>query len=399
MYARKETQSDKVSYKDEEKGYTCDIYSFNWYLAVITVIVTTAAICISWKVLDYLLNSKSERAELNRAMFFSLGFVASFVNIVDVAIIVYEIYIYIDGIQEETDHDIRKISLTDSTLAWHGIFKILEISVGLFVFVIGGAITTHCLKQPQLCNTNHSRSSSAENCCSCCSKFAYFLYFANFFYFAYMVGLNVLPTFLMLLITPIETISVLVFYVSLLSSAVMLVTIITVQIKIHTLNESDETGSNGTGSKGIESGKTESDETGSNGTGSNGTGSKGIESGKTESDETGSNGTGSNGTGSNGTGSNETESDGTANTKDKKKLYREILTGFVYFLALISIVLLVVVFLLTLASTTNDNASNLATVILSFGSATFSILGAYFTKKILSKKNTKNSNVKSGKFN
>ena len=334
MYARKETQSDKVSYKDEEKGYTCDIYSFNWYLAVITVIVTTAAICISWKVLDYLLNSKSERAELNRAMFFSLGFVAFFVNIVDVAIIVYEIYIYIDGIQEETDHDIRKISLTDSTLAWHGIFKILEISVGLFVFVIGGAITTHCLstvlKQPQLCNINHSCSSSAKNCCSCCSKFAYFLYFANFFYFAYMVGLNVLPTFLMLLITPIETISVLVFYVSLLSSAVTLVTIITVQIKIHTLNESD-------------------------------------------------------GTGSNGTGSNRTESDGTANTKDKKKA---ILTGFVYFLALISIVLLLVVFLLTLASTTNDNASNLATVILSFGSATFSILGAYFTKKILSKKNS-----------
>ncbi len=56
-----------------------------------------------------------------------------------------------------------------------------------------------------------------------------------------MVGLNVLPTFLMLLITPIETISVLVFYVSLLSSAVMLVTIITVQREIHTLKKSDET--------------------------------------------------------------------------------------------------------------------------------------------------------------
>ncbi len=52
-----------------------------------------------------------------------------------------------------------------------------------------------------------------------------------------MVGINVFPTFLMLLITPIETLSVLVFFVSLLSSAVMLVTIITLEMEIHTLPE------------------------------------------------------------------------------------------------------------------------------------------------------------------
>ncbi len=140
----------------------------------------------------------------------------------------------------------------------------------------------------------------------------------NFFYFSYIVGLNVLPTFLMLFITPIETLSVLIFFVSLLSSCVMFMTIIIFQSEIHK------------------------------------------------------------------------KMNGTRHTK---KLCATLVSAFIYFLVLISIVILMIVFLFILASVNTSNTSYLAPVILSLGSTILSILGGYVTMRILSKKNnTQNSN-------
>ncbi len=129
-----------------------------------------------------------------------------------------------------------------------------------------------------------------------------------------MVGLNVLPTFFMLFITPIETVSVLIFFVSLLSSCVMSMTIVIFQSGIH-------------------------------------------------------------------------------KKMNGAKICAPLVSAFIYFLALISIVLLIGVFLFILASVKTNNTSYLAPVILSFGSTILSILGGYATMRILSKKNnTQTSN-------
>ncbi len=197
LYTRKEVQSGEISYKEEEKGYMCDVGSFNWYLMAGTVVVTIAAICMSCKVLYYLLNAKSERPDVKRAVFFSLGFVAFFVNVGDVGIVMYIVYIYMNDIhqlivKELIDPEIRKRFVTDSTMLSHGIVKVLELAVSIVVFGLGGFITSCCcsddIKQPQLhvCTPKSSSSSAAKNICSYASKCAYFLYFANFFYFAYI---------------------------------------------------------------------------------------------------------------------------------------------------------------------------------------------------------------------
>ncbi len=178
LYTRKEAQSGEISYKDEEKGYMCDVYSFSWEIMIIPVIITTAAICISCKVLYYLLNAKSERADVNRAVFFSLGFVAFLVNAADVIILIYEISTYIRDmiIIKNIDYEVRKLFISDVAMVSHGIVKVLELVVGILVFVIGGAIITlrpsKYLQRPQLCNPK-----SCSRCCSFASKCAYFLYF------------------------------------------------------------------------------------------------------------------------------------------------------------------------------------------------------------------------------
>ena len=310
LYTRKEAHSGDITYKDEEKGYMCDTISFSWGLTAITVTITTAAVCMSCKVLYFLLKAKSKRAEVKRAVFFSMGFVAFLVNIVDVILIAYEVYLYIreykNIVQSEGDL---------STLR-HVLAKVLELGLGVFVFGIGGAISSCCspfLPQPELHFT----------CSFHASKCVYFLHFANFFYFAYIVGLNVLPTFLLLFITPIEALSVLIFFVTLLSSAVMVVTIVILRSEIHTLKKRVE-------------------------------------------------------------------------ARNKIKLRGRICSASINFLGLISLVLLVVVFLMILASNTNNSALYLAPVILSLGSTILAILGGYFTQERLSKENTQKSDVESG---
>ena len=312
LYTRKEAQSGEIFYKDEEKGYMCDFLSFNWYLTVFTVIITIAAICISCKVLQSLLNTKSKRADVKRAVFFSIGNLASFVNVYDAIIITYEVYIYF---KENNMSDLQLEKLKK-----HQLVKASQVGVGIFVFGIGGIIGCCC----GFLNYLPQTPPWILNClclpriCFCSSNCAYFLYFANFFYFSYIVGLNVLPTFLMLFITPIETLSVLVFFVSLLSSGVMFMTIIIFQIEIHKKM-------NG--------------------------------------------------------------------AKKNTKLCATLVSAFIYFLVLISIVILMIVFLFILASVKTNNTSYLAPVILSFGSTILSILGGYVTMRILSKKNnTQNSN-------
>ena len=291
----------------------CDTVSFSWVLMVFTVIVTITAICILCKVLYFLLNTKSKQADVNRAVFFSMGFVVFSVNILDIIVLAHEAHIYI--IQEvKIDEKYRPMfqnPAEDLTFPLgHRIVKVSQVVVGIFVFGIGGFIGCCCSTSlPKALNFCH---------CFCTSNCAYFLCFANLFYFAYMVGLNVLPTFLMLFITPIETLSVLVFFVSLLSSGVMFMTIIIFQIEIHKKMNGE---------------------------------------------------------------------------KKKTKLCATIVSAFIYFLVLISIVILMIVFLFILASVKTNNTSYLAPVILSFGSTILSILGGYVTMRILSKKNnTQNSN-------
>ncbi len=266
-------------------------------------------------------------------MFFSFGIVAFLVNITDIGFLVHAVYIYIpvytQFVQNETNYE---KSVTDNnTVLSHVVVKVLELVIGILVFGIGGITSCCCsnyLPQPQLdvCIPKESRSSPVKTICSFASKCAYFLCFSNFFYFSYMVGLNILPTFLMLLIAPIETLSVLVFFVSLLSSCVMVVTIVILrsEIHVHTSKKSDD------------------------------------------------------------------------KTKRCGKRCEIICSASIYFSALISIVLLVVVFLKVLASTTNSNTPYLATVILSLGSTILTVLGGYFTQQILSKENTQKRDLESG---
>ena len=318
LYTKKEAQSGHITYTDEEKGYKCDVFSFSWGLTAITVTITIAAICMTCKVLYFLLKAESKPADVNRAVFFSFGIITFLVNIADVGFLVYVVYVYISVytqfVQNESNHE--KSGTDPSTVLNHVLVKVFELSVGILVFGIGGAITSCCspfLPQPELHVT----------CNFCTSKRVYFLHFANFFYFTYMVGLKVLPTFLILLIAPIETISVLIFFVSLLSSCVMVVTIVILRSEIHTLKKRVE-------------------------------------------------------------------------ARNKIELCQTICSASIYFLALISIVLLVVVFLKVLAATTNSNAPYLATVILSLGSTILTILGGYLTTQILSKENTQKSDLESG---
>ena len=224
----KEAQSGHITYKDEEKAYMCDAYSFNWSLTAITITITIAAIFMSCKVLQFLLKAESKRPEVNRAVFFSFGIVAFFVNIADVCFLVHAVYIECIEINDEK-------RITDHTVLSHVVIKVLELVVGVVgiaVFILVFFIGLCCSKdlpQPHL-HVCTSPSSSATKYCCFAYKCASFFFFSNFFYFAYMVGLNVLPTFLMLFIMPIETLSVLVFYVSLLSSCVMVMTNITYEI-------------------------------------------------------------------------------------------------------------------------------------------------------------------------
>ena len=325
LYTRKEAQSGEITYKDEEKGYICKTQSFSWGLTAITFIITTAAICMTCKVLHFLLKAESKQADVNRAVFFSMGFIAFLANIIYVGFLVHAVWIYITVY---TQFD-ETYSVTDAnTILSHMIVKVSELGVGIFVLGIGG--TTSCCCSNYLPLPKESRSDSAKKCYSSyASKCVYFLYFANFFYFAYMVGLNVLPTFVLVLIAPIETLSVLAFFVSLLSSCVMVVAIFILRSEIHTSKKSIKE-------------------------------------------------------------RNETELCACG------KRCEIICSASIYFLALISFVLLEVVFLIILAATTHSNASHLATVIVSVGNTILIILGGYFTQQRLSKENTQKCDVESG---
>ncbi len=323
LYTRKEAQSGEITYKDEEKGYICKTQSFSRRLTAITFIITIAAICLTCKVLHFLLKAKSKQADVNRAVFFSMGFIAFLVNIIDVGFLVHAVCIYITVY---TQFD-ETYSVTDHTILSHMIVKVSELGVGIFVFGIGG--TTSCCCSNYLPLSKESRSDSAKKCYSYASKCVYFLCFANFFYFAYTAGLNVLPTFVLVLIAPIETLSVLAFFVSLLSSCVMVVAIVILRSEIHTSKKSVKE-------------------------------------------------------------RNETE------LCARGKRCEIICSASIYFLALISFVLLEVVFLIILAATTNSNAPYLATVIVSVGNTILTILGGYFTQQRLSKENTQKCDMESG---
>lgn len=211
LYASKEDWASATVYKDEEKGYMCDIVGYNWYLTLSTAIVTIATICISSKVLHLLLYTNSKKADLKMAFFCTFGFIVYIVNFTDIGTLIHEAVIYFNNeinIDENSTLFNEKDKLTINTA--HRVTKLLEIVIGVLVFIIGGLV----------CSKYHPVYLRIQKRCFYC-YFVYFFSFGSFFYFTYTIGLNIVPTFMMLFIAPIETISVVFFFSTQLTSAVM----------------------------------------------------------------------------------------------------------------------------------------------------------------------------------
>ncbi len=227
LYAKKEFQTGETGYVDKEKGYIYDIDDYNWTLTVTAIIVTITAICISSKILQKWLDIKSKQAELKMTFFFAFVSVVSLINPFEIGIEVYKFYYK----NEFTIEEKYLLSTVLKTKIWY--HKIIEIIVGMLIFAIFGIIgqsliECRCLILPQP-PKGLPNCFCIPNCffCSC----MYFFHFGNFFYFTYTIGLNIVPTFMMLFIAPIETISVVIFFGALLASAVMGMAHITLYFK------------------------------------------------------------------------------------------------------------------------------------------------------------------------
>lgn len=217
LYAKEEFQTSKMGYTDKEKGYIYNIFDYNWTLTLTTIIVTVTTLCASIKLLQKLLSIKSKQEEIKTTFFFAFVSVVSLINLVDMGIQVFELHY--GFISEEkykaTSSDIKEIL---TATRYH---KLVETILGMLIFLIGGMTMQilACVKPIPEPTRRVTIYLCIPNCFFCCCK--HFFYFGNFFYFTYTLGLNIVATFIMLFITPIETISVVIFFGTMLLSAIM----------------------------------------------------------------------------------------------------------------------------------------------------------------------------------
>lgn len=185
-------------------------------------------------------NCTYAKEETKRAFFFSIGPVVSLINLADIIFTIWEVYSYfnqeidIDGniLKEEKD----KLIIRDN----HKVTKVLQIVAGSLVFIIGGfmgQIYSRVSKSSLLKTTLKPKPPKCLPRCICIPNFCcfsfMFTYFANIYYFAFVIGQNIVPTILLMLITPIETIALVVVFVTMLSSVVMSMAVITFHYDKH----------------------------------------------------------------------------------------------------------------------------------------------------------------------
>ncbi len=108
--------------------------------------------------------------------------------------------------------------------------KILQLFFSLLVFVVGGIIGQMCSKSLPKPPDHIYSWLIVPNLVWRKFKCPYFPHFGNFFCFAFLLGLNVVPTFIMLLITPIETISTAIYLIAIVTSLVMWTTLIILRL-------------------------------------------------------------------------------------------------------------------------------------------------------------------------
>ncbi len=298
LYSRKEFQRNSISYNDDDKGYLCNIYEYEWYWTLITVIITTATICIFIKIVHWLLYTESKQEEqpsqatleeqpsqvtpeeqpippqatpeeqplppqstleeqppqatseeqppqatskeqqitqdkkkkreekqkkkdIKKAFFWAFGFVVSVINLIDLYLLVVETQYYTKLQRSSLTNDtIINDFEPDVNIEPHKATKILQIILGLLIFLISGITGVICsFKCESL--PKHFLAYLCKPICWCHPAIVYFVQFGNIFLFAYLLGSNILPTFFLMFVAAIETISLLVFSIALVSSVVM----------------------------------------------------------------------------------------------------------------------------------------------------------------------------------
>ena len=240
QYAAIESKKEMPLLSNANKGYVCEYSYFNWSLMGATVAVLIVLFSCSAKELYSILTvDDSDKIEINLSIFFSIGTLIFPINITEIALNIYIMTIYLENLNDirilqqtlgRIEYYKQDINELYNSVSLHLAIKLIGGAVmPLLTFVIAGVIGI------MLSIKSSNKFVFLPKYCACCNSFKeskilngllYFFVFANFFTSISIEGMNVVPTFLLLLITPLQTLTIMVFCLSIFITVVLFLALI-----------------------------------------------------------------------------------------------------------------------------------------------------------------------------